>query len=113
MKIRLRNILKEFEAHIHPVQADSKIPGKSEWKHYDDGTYRIKASIRNIPLPEDSRIDLMLDDVRIMQLTVKNNKAKADLESPIQVGIPKVKPGQVLRVTFGESVLAEGKYEAE
>jgi hypothetical protein len=48
-----------------------------------------------------------------MHLTVQGSKAKADLEGPTQIGIPKVQAGQVLRVKFGESVIAEGVYEEE
>lgn len=111
--MRVRNVLKEFEAHIRSVQPNSKIEGKSEWKQYGDGTYRFKASIRNIDLPDDSHIDILLDGAKIIQLIVQDNKAKADLESSVQIGIPKVQAGQVLQIKFGETVLAEGIYKEE
>lgn len=111
--MRVRNVLKEFEAHIGSVQPKSKIEGKSEWKQYGDGTYRFKVSIRKIGLPNDSRIDLHVVDVRVMQLTVQDGNTKADLESSIQVGIPKVQAGQVLQILFGETALAEGIYKEE
>ena len=113
MTMRIRNVLKEFEAHLEPTHVNGKIIGKSEWKQYGDGTYRFKISIRNIELPDDSRIDVLLDDAKVMQLTVQGSKAKADLESHIQVGIPRVQGGQMLQLKFGEVVLAEGIYKEE
>lgn len=111
--MRIRNVLKEFEAHLKPVQARGSVSGKSEWKQYSDGTYRFKISIRNIELSDDSRVDVLLDETRVMQLTVQSNKAKADLESLIQTGIPRMQAGQVLSIKFGETILAQGTYKAE
>jgi hypothetical protein len=113
MKIRLRNFLQEFEAHFQPVQPGSSIQGKSEWKHYGKGTYRFKISIRNLPLPDDSKIDLILDGRWIMQLSVQNKKAKLDIENTNGLDIPAIRAGQVLQIKFDQNVLAEGKYEAE
>jgi len=111
--MRIRNVLTEFEAHFHPVQPGSDIRGKSEWKQYGDGTYRFKISIRNIPLPEGSKIDLWLDDKPMMKLTVQKGKAKIDIENEGGVGVPAIKAGQMLQIKSGQTVLAEGKYEAE
>ena len=113
MRFKIRNVLKELEAHIHPTRPDSDIRGKSEWKQYADGTYRFKVSVRNISLPDNSQIDLMLNDVRIMQLTLIHNKAKIDRESQTRMEIPNIHAGQVLQVKFGEMVLAEGVYVEE
>lgn len=55
--MRIRTVLLEFEAHFHPIQPDSEVHGKSEWKHYGDGTCRVKISSRDIPLPDGSQID--------------------------------------------------------
>jgi hypothetical protein len=113
MKMRFRTVLQEFEAHFHPVQPGSNVRGKSEWKHYGDGTYRFKISIRDIPLPDHSEIDLWRDGHWMMRLSVQSNKAKVDLENDSGSGIPSIKAGQVVQVKFGETVLAEGKYETE
>jgi hypothetical protein len=106
-------VLQEFEAHFHPVQPGSKVRGKSEWKHYGDGAYRFKISIRDIPLPDDSEIDLWRDNKWLMWLSVQNNKAKVDIENDDSLGIPVIKAGQVMQITSGQDVLAECKYEAE
>ena len=111
--MRIRNVLKEYEAHLQPTQPDGAIQGKSEWKQYGDGTYRFKISIRNIPLPDNSRIDVILDETHIATLRVINKKAKLDTEDSISIGIPNVKAGQVVRIKAGESVLAEGQYIEE
>ncbi len=111
--MRIRNVLKEFEAHLYPVQPGSDIRGKSERKHYGDGTYRFKLSIRNLPLPDGSQIDLWLDDRPMMKLSVQDGKAKIDIEDQGGVGVPAVKAGQILEIKSGEQVLAEGKYEAD
>jgi hypothetical protein len=111
--MRIRNVLQEFEAHFHAVQPGSKVRGKSEWKHYDDGTYRFKISIRDIPLPDGSQVDLWRDGSWLMRLTVQNKKTKVDLENDSGSGIPAILAGQLLQIRSGEIVLAEGKYEAE
>ena len=113
MKMRFRTVLQEFEAHFHPVQSGSNVRGKSEWKHYGDGTYRFKISIRDIPLPDHSEIDLWRDGHWMMRLSVQSNKAKVDLENDSGSGIPSIKAGQVVQIKSGETVLAEGKYETE
>lgn len=87
--------------------------GKSEWKHYVDDTYRFKISIRDIPLPDESKIDLWLDGRWIIRLMVERGKVKVDLENDSGAGIPAVQAGGVLQVKSGQIVLAEGTYEAE
>lgn len=111
--MKIRNVLKEFEAHIHPGQPGGITQGKSEWKHYGDGTYRFKISIRNIPLPDNSKIDVMLDGMPILQLAVRNNKAKFDIENNMNFGIPAVRAGQKLQIISEQTVLAEGQYLEE
>lgn len=113
MTMRLRTVLQEFEAHFHPVEPGSSVRGKSEWKQYGDGTYRFKISLRDIPLSDNSEIDLWRDGQWMMRLYVKNSRAKVDIESDNGSGIPAIKAGQVLQVKASEIVLAEGKYEAE
>jgi len=111
--MKIRNVLKEFEAHVHPAQAGGATQGKSEWKHYGDGTYRFKISVRNIPLSDNSKIDVMLDGIRIAQLVVRNNKAKFDIENDMSLGIPTVRVGQKLQINSGQTVLADGQYIEE
>jgi hypothetical protein len=112
--MRIRQVLEEFEAHLHAVPPGAGgMTGKSEWKQYGNGTFRFKVSLRNIALPDNSQIELVLDDLQVRQLTVSGGKAKLDLESQIQVEIPGVKAGQRLQVRFGNTVLAEGIYVEE
>jgi hypothetical protein len=111
--MRIRNVLTEYEAHFHPVQSDSRVIGKSEWKHYGDGSYRFKLSLRNIPLPEESKVDLWLDGHWMMRLPVQRNGIRVDIENDNGSGIPAIRAGQVLQIRSGQVVLAEGKYEAE
>jgi hypothetical protein len=111
--MRIRNVLQEFEAHFQPVQPGSNVRGKSEWKQYGDGTYRFKISIRDIPLPDGSQVDLWRDGSWLMSVPVQNKKAKVDLENDNGSGIPAISAGQVVQIRSGEDVLAEGKYEAE
>lgn len=113
MIFRFRKVLQEFEAHFHPAQTGSNIRGKSEWKHYADGTYRFKISLSEIPLPDGIHVDLWRDGQWIMQLLVYNRKAKLDIENKDASGIPAIKVGQTLQVRSGDSVLAEGTYKAE
>jgi hypothetical protein len=96
--MRIRNVLQEFEAHLQPVQPGTRTYGKSEWRHYADGTVRIRSFIRNIPLPNISAIDLVLDGAPIAQLQVQDNKAKIDLDNLTGQGIPAVRAGQTLQI---------------
>ena len=96
--MKIRNVLKEFEAQVNPVPPDSKIQGKSEWKHYGDGSYRFKISVRNIPLPDDSKVDVMLDEIHIAEIIVQNKMAKLDTENNMYIGIPNLEAGQRLQV---------------
>jgi len=113
MKMRIRNVLTEYEAHFYSVLPNSDVIGKSEWKHYSDGTYRFKLSVRNLPLPDESKVDLWLDDRWLMRLIVENKRVKIDMENDSGSGIPPVRAGQVLCIKAGQDVLAEGQYRAE
>jgi hypothetical protein len=113
MNMRLRSVLREFEAHFHPVQAGSNVHGKSEWKHYGNGTYRFKISIRNISLPDGSQVDILCDGIWIVQLSVQNHKARLDLENDNGAGVLSITAGQVLQVRSGDTILAEGTYREE
>ena len=113
MKMRFKAVLQEFEAHFHPVQPGSNVRGKAEWKHYSDGSYRLKLSIRDLLLPDKSEIDIWRDGSWLMRLTVGNHKAKVDLENDTGSGIPAIKAGQVLQIKQGDVLLAEGEYKAE
>jgi hypothetical protein len=111
--MRIRNVLTEYEAHFHSVRPDSHVNGKSEWKHYGDGTYRFKLSIRNLPLPDASKVDLWLDGQWLMRLVVENKRVKIDMGNDSGSGIPPIRAGQVLQIKAGQDVLAEGQYRAE
>lgn len=113
MKFRIRNVLKEFEAHVRPVQPNTSTHGKSEWKHYTGDIYRIKVSIREIPLPDNSKVELTIDGILIAQLPVHNGKVKLDIENRTSQGIPFVKAGQIIQIKSGQIVFADGQYRAE
>ena len=113
MKMRFRTVVEEFEAHFHPAQLGSKLRGKSEWKHYGDGTYRFKLSIRDLSLPDNSEIDIWRDGSWLMKLTVQNGKAKVEMENDSGSGIPAIKEGQVLQIKHGDVLLTEAEYRAE
>jgi hypothetical protein len=112
-EVRIRNVLTEYEAHFHSVLPDSDVHGKSEWKHYGDGTYRFKLSVRNIPLPDQSKVDLWLDGRWLMRLVVENKRVKIDMENDSGSGIPPIKAGQILQIKAGQDILAVGQYKAE
>ena len=51
-----------------------------------------------------------MDEIRIAQLTVQNQKAKINIESDIRINLPVIKAGQKLQVKMRDFVLAEGQY---
>jgi len=61
-------------------------------------------------LPDGSKIEIVVDEIRIAQLTVQNQKAKINIESDIRINIPIIKAGQKLQVKMRDFVLAEGQY---
>lgn len=111
--MRFRTVLQEFEAHFQLVAPGSNVHGKSEWKHYGDGTYRFKISLRDIPLPDGTEIDLWRDGQWIMQLSEKDHRVKVDIENDHGSGIPAIQAGQVLQIKTDQIVLAEGTYEED
>jgi hypothetical protein len=72
-EMRIRNVLTEYEAHFHSVRPNSDINGKSEWKRYGNDTYRFTLSVRNLPLHDESKVDLWLDSRWLMRLVVENS----------------------------------------
>jgi len=61
-------------------------------------------------LPDGSKIEIVVDEIRIAQLTVQNQKAKINIESDIRINLPVIKAGQKLQVKMRDFVLAEGQY---
>ncbi|HMD80476.1 MAG TPA: hypothetical protein VKE92_04150 [Anaerolineales bacterium] len=61
-------------------------------------------------MPDGSKIEIVVDEIRIAQLTVQNQKAKINIESDIRINIPIIKAGQKLQVKMRDFVLAEGQY---
>lgn len=111
--MRIRTVLEECEAHFHPIQPGSNLRGKSEWKHYGDGSYRFKISIREIALPDKSQIELWRDGTWLMRATVQNKTVKVDLENDSGSGIPAIKVGQILQIRHGDVLLAKREFNAE
>jgi len=113
MRLRLRAVLQEFEAHLQPAQPGSKIRGKSEWKQYGDGSYRFKLSLRDIALPDESQIDLWRETSWLMRLRVQSGRARVDIENDGGSDIPAIEAGQVLQIKHGDLLLAQGESKAE
>ena len=63
--MKIRKVLKEFEAHIYPVQLNSKTQVNLKGNTYEDESYRFNISARNIPLPDVSKVDVILDETHI------------------------------------------------
>ena len=112
--IKFRRVLQEFEARIQPHTPGGTTEGKSEWKHYGDGTYRFKVSVRNIPLPDHSQIDVLVDEIHLATLEVINRKSKLDTEdNRMSLGLPNIRAGQKVQIRCGATILAEGQYVEE
>ena len=97
--MRIRNVIKEYEAHLQPAQPSRAIQGKSEWKQYGDGTYRFKISVRNITLPDHSKVHVFVDKHHITTLHVMNATAKLDTQDNLSIGLPSIRAEQVSPIT--------------
>ena len=73
----------------------------------------MKISVRNIPLPDDAIIDVLLEGKRISQISVQNNRIKLDVENTISIGVPSASEGNLLQIQHKGTVLAEGIYHEE
>ena len=107
-----RVIKLELEAKLKSVKPtgffSSGPSGKLEAKWYDDGE-RLKVKIQNLKLPEQSVLDVFIDDQKIDSITIEGGRGKIDNEGASV--LPPLERGQTVEIRYqGEALLGGTLY---
>ena len=104
----IRTVKYELEARLNGRSGRlySKPSGKLEFKQYDDNGTRLKVSVRNLQVPEQTMATVMAGDSKIAELEISHRKGRLDIEP---ADIPDLLPRQVIRIIVDGNTLLEGK----
>jgi hypothetical protein len=106
-----RTVIEEFEAPLIPPAdaAASQASGKAERKRYGNGDDSLKVEARRLALADGTRVELLLDKVRIAEVTVARGRVRWRLERDV----PRVAAGHRLELRSGGRVVLKGTFVAE
>jgi hypothetical protein len=113
--MRIRNVVLEFEARLEPLPAGicPKARGKAEWKVYDDGTRRCKASLTGLGLPDGTVLELAVHGRRIALLSAHQGTARYRRETERGESVPVVELNEVVQVFASGQLIMEGRFYEE
>ena len=107
----VRTVKHELEAKLKSSSGGlfSKPSGKLERKTYDDFGERLKVSLRNLRVPDNSIAVVTADDVEIAQIQIHNGTGRIDHESRDPNAFPQLKAGQNIEVKVDATVVLVGE----
>ena len=86
----------------------SKPSGKVERKSYIDGGERLKISIRNLNVPDQSIATVKVNGNEIVQIILTNGSGRVDNEPVSQSFIPRLEAGHIVEVYVDGAQLLSG-----
>ncbi len=109
--MKTRNVSFELEAKLKGKSGRlfNKPSGKLERKTYDDGTERLKISIRNLKLPGETVAQIKYEDEMIAEVTLHNGSGRYDLESSEPGKLPTLTDNNSVQVIINGNVALWGK----
>ena len=111
----VRTVVFELEAKLKGGAGGlfSKPGGKLERKVYSDSGERLKISLRNLKVPDDSVAVVKADDLEIARLTIRKGAGRTDQESPGPGTLPQLEAGQDIAVEVNGSVILNGRLQLD
>lgn len=107
----VRNVKLELEAKLKATAGGlfSKPSGKVERKTYEDMVERLRVSIQNLKVPDNSEAVVTADGNEIVKILIVGGKGRFDEESRDLAAIPSLEPGQTIAVSIDGRTLLSGK----
>ena len=107
----IRSVKYELEAKLASTSGGffSKPSGKLERKSYDDMGERLKISLRNLKVPENSTAIVTADGVEIAQVQINNGSGRIDEETRDPDAFVSLEPGQIIEVLVDSVALLSGQ----
>ena len=82
--------------------------GKLEFKHYGDGTRRMRIKVKGLELEDGARLDLRSGGNLIAVLAVLKGRAELDEERAEQDGVPPLDAGEGIALLYEGAALLVG-----
>lgn len=115
--MRIRNVLREYEAQLHPTGdgagSAGSARGKAEWKTYENGTSRCRVRVSGLNLSEGAALQLSVGGEALAEILVQQGKAGYRRESERGEAVPEVAPHQVLQVFYAGQIILEGEFNED
>ncbi len=112
----VRTVKLELEAKLQATKGGgifSKPSGKLERKSYGDGTERLKISLRNLKVPDNSDAIVNADGQEIAKISITNKSGRLDQESQDISFMPTLQPGQIIEVRVCDRIFLKGTLHSD
>ena len=108
----MRSIVSEVEAKLRPPD-EGPGSGKAERKSYKHGGEQLKIMMRQLDLPDHSRVDIFLDGSPIGSGAIAGGACTLKLRSENGQGVPYIMAGQEIDILHGGQVLLKGVFKPD
>lgn len=107
----VRSIKFQLEAKLKAASGGffSKPQGKLERKSYGDMTERLKITVRNLKVQDNSVAIITSDGKELIELPIISGRGKYDEESNDASTFPALEPGQKIEVSVDGNIVLSGK----
>lgn len=111
----VRTIRRQLEAKLVARQRGglfTKQPsGKLERTWYEDGTHRLKVSVRNVPVPDGQAVAIRVDQAPLASFPIQRGRGRVDEETtaPTPPLFLPLTAGQQVQVVHNGSILLQGE----
>ena len=108
----MRSIVSEVEAKLRPPDAGAG-RGKAERKAYKNGGEQLKIMMRQLDLPDHSRVEIFLDGSPIGSGAITAGGCTLKLRSEEGHSVPYIMAGQEIDILHGGQVLLKGVFKPD
>lgn len=113
MVFKFRNIVEDYEARLQPVdtvRAGINANGKAERELFSNGEEEFDVRVRSLEVPDDSSLNVYLEQQFVGQIVVKNKRGRLRIESRNGITVPVVAAGNKITVMLDGAVLLDGLF---
>lgn len=106
----IRSVKYELEAKLNSRVGGmfSKPTGKLERKSYEDHSERLKITLRNLKVPNESVAIVSADGLEIAQVPIQKGVGRFDKESRGPAAFPKLEVDQKIEVHVNGALILDG-----
>lgn len=107
-----RTIVEDYEAKLLPADArhsGADARGKAEWERYGSGEEECLVRIRNVDLPDDTILDVRINQSAIGRIVLKNKKGLLRIESKHET-VPRIVEKDIITISMNGIIILTGTF---